>query len=44
MIRFRFIFLSGMLLINACTSIPQERPVKTENRNPLEYIQILGIS
>ena len=40
MIRFRLIFLSGLLLIAACTSIPQERPVKTENRNPLEYIQI----
>lgn len=41
MIRFRLILLSGLMLIASCTSIPQERPVKTENRNPLEYIQIL---
>ena len=41
MIRFWFIILSGLALLTSCTSIPQERPAKTENRNPLEYIQIL---
>ncbi len=34
------VVFSGLLL-SACTSIPQERPAKSENRNPLEYIQIL---
>ena len=41
MTRFFFIILSGVMLLNSCTSIPQERPAKPENRNPLEYIQIL---
>ncbi len=41
MTRSWFIILSGLALLTSCTSIPQERPAKTENRNPLEYIQIL---
>ncbi len=41
MTRFWLIILSGLALVTSCTSIPQERPAKTENRNPLEYIQIL---
>lgn len=41
MTRFSFILLSGVMALNSCTSIPQERPAKPENRNPLEYIQIL---
>lgn len=38
----RTLFLLACLaLAPACSSIPQERPAKAENRNPLEYIQIL---
>ena len=40
MTRFYFILLSGLLLLNSCTSIPQDRPAQPETRNPLEYIQI----
>jgi len=33
--------ISILFLFISCSSIPQERPVPAENRNPLEYIQIL---
>lgn len=33
--------ISALLLFISCSSIPQERPAQPENRNPLEYIQIL---
>lgn len=36
--------MSGVLLLVSCTSIPQERPAKSEHRDPLEYIQIMELT
>ena len=41
MTRFFYFLIPGIPLLSSCTSIPQERPVQSETRNPLEYIQIL---